>query len=89
MLALAQRNAERARLRQSDGRIEDFVADDTLQPGDVVVTDQGFRVFNGAGNARAAGDFKPVDGAAVPQRLRRSLGEMEKASGFRRNAPPP
>ena len=73
----ARRAEERARARQG-GRLEDFLGDDTLQKGDVIVTDQGFRVYRGAETPRAD-DFRRLEEGAAP-RHRGRLDDLERAS---------
>ncbi len=78
------RAAERARAREApSGKIEEFVGDGTMRRGDVVVTDKGFRVFDGPADQPVADDFKPVAAGIKKPSSRRTLDEMEKASGFR------
>lgn len=78
-LDVARRAAERARLRGGSGKLEDFLRDDTLQRGDVIVTDRGFRIYTG-GEAPAMRDFEPVKERKSKPALRRALDELEKAS---------
>jgi hypothetical protein len=82
-LELEARAAGRAAARSNPGRLEEFLADDTLQRGDVVVTDKGFRVFGGSAESPAPRDFKPVASGIRRPASRRALDAMERASGFR------
>ena len=87
-LGVARRAVVLMHIKGSSGSLEDFVADATLQNGDVVVTDKGFRVFKG-GDAPAERNFVPISDGWGKPRLRRTLNDMEKASGFRDSAPRP
>lgn len=62
------------------GSIAHFASDSTLRRGDIVVTPQGFRVFNGRTYDRAADDFTPIG------RRQNNLADLEKASRAGPNA---
>ena len=81
---LARAAARRAEPPIPQGRIEDFIGDDKLRRGDVVVTDKGFRVFNGDGaSPTTAEHFVPIAEGALRADRKSILRELERAS------PPP
>jgi hypothetical protein len=78
---LARAAARRAEPPIPQGRIEDFIGDDTLRRGDVVVTDKGFRVFNGDGaSPTTAEHFVPIDDARLRAERKTALQALERAS---------
>ena len=78
---LARAAARRAEPPIPQGRIEDFIGDDTLRRGDVVVTDKGFRVFNGDGASPTTADhFIPIDDARLRAERKTALQALERAS---------
>ena len=78
---LARAAARRAEPPIPQGRIEDFIGDDTLRRGDVVVTDKGFRVFNGDGaSPTTAEHFLPIDDARLRAERKAALQALERAS---------
>jgi hypothetical protein len=82
-LDAVSRAAERSgRPPAATGAIEDFIADETLRKGDVVVTDKGFRVYRGANGDPGERDFRRLEPRDKPSRLRGSLRDLERASGF-------
>ena len=82
----ADQAARRARVlaREGAGKLGDFVGDETLRRGDVVVTDKGLRVYRGAAEVPAEGDFRSVEEAVRHPGRRKFLLELERASGLRR-----
>ena len=70
------------RLAPATGRIGDFLADGTLRPGDIVVTDKGFLVFTGGPGAISEESFVPVMTVHRAPRERETLRDLERASGF-------
>ena len=62
-------------------RAKELLHDQTLRKGDVVMTAEGFRVFEGGGWGPAtAQDFVPVAKAGVPKAESEALAAMEHAS---------
>ena len=62
------------------GSIAHFAHDSTLRRGDIVVTPEGFKVFNGRTDDRGAQDFAPIG------RRQNALSDLEKASRVGPNA---
>ncbi len=82
--SIARAAARKAEPAIPTGRVEDFIGDDTLRRGDVVVTDKGFRVFNGDGaSPTTAEHFVPIAEGALRADRKSILRELERAS------PPP
>jgi hypothetical protein len=76
-LDAAAKAAARAARVPAQGSIEDFIGDETLRRGDVVVTDKGLREFRGGDGSPVERDFAPL----APNRKRAALRDLERASG--------
>ena len=61
--------------------VRDLLNDTTLRKGDVVMTGEGFRVYEGGGyGPSSARDFVALSKASLTKSQRASLAEMERAS---------
>jgi hypothetical protein len=79
----ASRRAQRVEARETprvDQSLRKFLGDDTLQKGDVIVTEGGLRVYaGGAQSLHSPGSFVALDGARAPSA---QLSEMRRAAAL-------
>ena len=61
-------------------RVEEALRDDTLRRGDIVMTAEGFRVYQGGGYGPQASDFVSLSNARLPRAERAELTAMERSS---------